>query len=147
MLFFKKIKSFSGTSTQVKQLFLQTYFLSGVVKLTLIFLPFSRVLKWQGKVNIESPERHDPPTEEFRKSLQSALRLCNKYTIWKTECYTQALTGKIILNKRGIPGTVYIGFKKDENGTYTGHAWLRSFDRTITGYEEKNSYKVHSLYS
>jgi hypothetical protein len=147
MVFFRKIKSFTGSSYQVKILFLRAYFLSGLVKLTLVFLPFSKVLKWQGNINVESPDYSDEISAEFRKSLQAAMRLCRKYTIWKTECYTQALTAKVLLNKKGISGTVYIGFKKEDNGSYIGHAWLRSYDRFITGYEEKNSYTVHSFYS
>jgi hypothetical protein len=147
MLVLRKIKSFTETSYQVKILFFKAYFLSGLVKLTLLFLPFNRVLKWQGSINVESPCFSDEISADFRKSLQSAIRLCSKYTIWKTECYAQALTAKIILNKKGIPGTVYIGFKKSVNGAYMGHAWVRSFDRFICGYEEKNSYTVHSFYS
>jgi hypothetical protein len=147
MTLFRKIKSFSGTTNQVKLLFFKAYILSGLVKLTLVFLPFSKVLKWQGEINIESPECPDQFSAEFRKSLQSAMRLCRKYTIWETECYTQALTAKILLNKKRISGTVYIGFKKEDTGSYMGHAWLRSFDRFITGYEEKNAYTVHSFYS
>ena len=66
--------------------------------------------------------------------------LCNKYTLWKTECYTQAITAKILLNRKDIDGTIYIGFKKDQNGKYLGHAWLRSFDRIITGNIDIYSY-------
>lgn len=143
----KKIQSFALSDRTVKILFLRAFFLSAIVKFTLVFLPFRKVLNWQGKINMESPDRRDDESLEFRKSLQSAMRLCDKYTFWKTECYTQALTAKILLNKKGIPGTVYIGFNKSEKGEYTGHAWLRSYDRVITGDTEKNSYTVHSFYS
>ena len=147
MRLIKKIQSFVRADRTVKILFLRAYFLSAIVKFTLVFLPFRKVLNWQGKFNIESPDRQDDASLEFRKSLQSAMRLCDKYTFWKTECYTQALTAKIILNKKGIPGTVYIGFTKNEKGEYKGHAWLRSYDRVITGDTEKNMYTVHSFYS
>jgi hypothetical protein len=147
MRLIKKIQSFASSDRTVKILFLRAFFLSAIVKFTLVFLPFRKVLNWQGKINMESPDRRDDTSLEFRKSLQSAMRLCDKYTFWKTECYTQALTAKILLNKKGIPGTVYIGFNKTEEGEYKGHAWLRSYDRVITGETEKNSYIVHSFYS
>jgi Transglutaminase-like superfamily len=143
----KKIQSFASADRTVKMLFLRAFFLSAIVKFTLVFLPFRKVLNWQGKINMESPDRRDDASIEFRKSLQSAMNLCDKYTFWKTECYTQALTAKIILNKKGIPGTVYIGFTKTEKGEYKGHAWLRSYDRVITGDTEKNMYTVHAFYS
>lgn len=147
MRLIKKIQSFVRTDRTVKILFLRAWFLSAVVKFTLVFLSFRKVLNWQGKINMESPDRPDEASLEFRKCLQSAMRLCDKYTFWKTECYTQALTAKILLNKKGIPGTVYIGFNKTEKGEYKGHAWLRSYDRVITGETEENSYTVHSFYS
>lgn len=147
MRLIKKIQSFVRTDRTVKILFLRAWFLSAVVKFTLVFLSFRKVLNWQGKINMESPDRRDDASLEFRKCLQSAMRLCDKYTFWKTECYTQALTAKILLNKKGIPGTVYIGFNKTEKGEYKGHAWLRSYDRVITGETEENSYTVHSFYS
>jgi len=147
MRLIKKIQSFFRADRTVKILFLRAFLLSAIVKFTLVFLPFRKVMNWQGKINMESPDRRDDASLEFRKSLQSAMRLCDRYTFWKTECYTQALTAKIILNKKGIPGTVYIGFNKTEKGEYKGHAWLRSYDRVITGDTEKNSYTVHSFYS
>jgi hypothetical protein len=147
MRLFKKIQSFSRTDSTVKLLFFRAYFLSAFVKFSLIFLPFRRVLTWQGSVHTESPDQPDEASLHFRKSLQSAMRLCDKYTIWKTECYTLALTAKIILNSKGIPGTIYIGFQKNDKGTYKGHAWLRSYDRIITGYSEKHNYLVHSFFT
>lgn len=147
MPFFRKIKSFLNVSGEVRRLFFKAYFLSALVKLTLVFMPFSRVLKWQGAVNSESPQGPDISSAGFRKSLQSAIQMCDKYTLWKTECYTQALTAKILLNRQGIAGTIYIGFKKTEKGEYKGHAWLRSYDRIITGNIDLPSYSIHSFYT
>ena len=147
MKLLKKIHSFSSTAKAVKILFFKAYFLSGLVKFTLIFLPFKKVLRWKGKVNVESPTHPDEASLSFRKSLQSAMLLCDKYTIWKTECYTRALTAKILLNNHGLPATIYIGFGKNTNGEYKGHAWLRSYDRVITGGEEMNNFAIHTFYT
>jgi hypothetical protein len=143
----KKVKSFSNSPREVKVLFLKAYFLSALVRFSLVFLPFKKVLAWQGQVNVESPNTVDEGSLSFRKSLQAAIRLCDMYTLWSTECYTRALTGKILLRQHGLPGTIYIGFNKKSNGSYAGHAWLRSFDRIITGGEEMNQFTVHSFYS
>jgi Transglutaminase-like superfamily len=143
----KKVKSFSTASREVKVLFLKAYFLSALVRFSLVFLSFRKILDWQGQVNVESPNTTDEASLGFRKSLQSAIRLCDKYTLWSTECYTRALTGKILLRQYGLPGTIYIGFTKKSNGSYAGHAWLRSFDRIITGGEEMYQFTVHSFYS
>jgi hypothetical protein len=147
MFLHKKIKSFISIHKEVKLLFFKAYLLSALVKFGLIFLPFKVVLNRQGKINSETPDTTDDFSLTFRKNVKSAMRLCDKYTLWKTECYTQALTAKILLNRNNIPGTIYIGFKKDENGKYEGHAWLRSYDMIITGGEKIDNYIVHSFYS
>jgi hypothetical protein len=147
MGFPRKIRSFLQSDPQLKWIFFQAFFLSGLVKFTLIFLSFRKVLNWQGTIQLESPIGPDPASEMYRRNLQSAMRLCHLYTPWKSECYTRALTAKILLKRKRIPSTVYIGFRKESDGTYAGHAWLRSFDRIVTGREEMNGYIVHSFYS
>jgi hypothetical protein len=143
----RKIRSFLHSDPQLKWIFFQAFFLSGLVKFTLVFLSFRKVLNWQGAMQVESPEGADLKTDAYRRNVQLALRLCHLYTPWKSECYTRALTAKILLKRKGIPSTVYIGFRKEPNGTYAGHAWLRSYDRIVTGREEMNGYIVHSFYS
>jgi hypothetical protein len=143
----RKIKSFADTPASFKWIFLKAWFLSAFVKITLVFLPFSRVMKWKGQPGKETPTLPDPRTDEYRRMLQSAMRLVALYTPWKSECYTQALTAKIILQQRGMPATIYIGFRRDRTGAYEGHAWLRSYDRIITGNQEINTYQVHTCYS
>ncbi|MGL6267877.1 MAG: lasso peptide biosynthesis B2 protein [Chitinophagaceae bacterium] len=147
MFLHKKISSFVSIHSQVKLLFFKAYILSAFVKFSLIFLPFKVVLNRQGKINSETPDTTDNFSVAYRKDLKSAMRLCEKYTFWKTECYTLALTAKILLNRNDIPGTIYIGFKKEEDGKYEGHAWLRSYDMIITGGEKMDNYLVHSFYS
>ncbi|MCU0379910.1 MAG: lasso peptide biosynthesis B2 protein [Chitinophagaceae bacterium] len=147
MALFRKIRTAYHADPALRSLFWQAYLLSALVRFTLVFLPFRKVLAWQGKINVETPSGPDEASAGFRKTLQSAMRLCDQYTIWKTECYTQAVTAKILLGRKGLPGTVYIGFRKNEDGKYAGHAWLRSFDRIITGREGMENYVVHSFYS
>jgi hypothetical protein len=143
----RKIKSFAETPASFKWTFIKAWFLSAFVKITLVFLPFSRVLKWKGQPGKETPNLPDPRTEAYRRQLQSAMRLVALYTPWKSECYTQALTAKIILQQRGLPATIYIGFRRDRTGAYEGHAWLRSYDRIITGNQEIDTYEVHTSYA
>lgn len=147
MSIFRRIRTFRKADGQLRMLFFQAFFLSAFVRFTLAFLPFSKVLAWKGTVNLESADHPHPESLAFRRSLQQAIRLCAAYAPWKTECYTRALTGRILLRKRGLPGTIYIGFRKGEEGRYEGHAWLRSYDGIITGGEEVDRFTMHACYS
>lgn len=94
----------------------------------------------------ESPQDIDPATMMIRNSVKTAIGICDRNVFWKTECYTQALTAKILLRGYLIPSTVYIGFSKGVDGSIKGHAWLRSHDTILTGGKECESYIVQSYF-
>jgi len=130
-----------------KLLFIEAVFTSAYVRFTLCFLSFKKVLNWLGKAN-ESMKNDDFLSTESINKTEMAVRRCNKYTPWKTECYTQALTGKILLKRRHINSTLYIGLMKDENACYKGHAWLKVNDFFVTGYNKRlQQFQVHSFFS
>ncbi len=131
----------------LKLLFFEAFLTSGWVKLTLTFFEPRRVAGWQGRANFETPADPDPATLELRKQVRLVLGLCNSYAPWPTECYTRALTGKLLLKRRAIDSTLYIGFKKDDSGNYKGHAWLRSRDTYITGYYQSQEFSINYIFS
>ena len=142
----RKVLRFSRFPKAVKLLFVEALFTSLWVKISLKFFPFKRVLTWQGAVNKESDRNPQPDTLFIRKNIKTALQLCNRYSLWPTECYTLSLTGKLLLRRRNISSTIYIGFKKDE-GKYKGHAWLRANDIYISGFKESKEFQVTLLFS
>jgi hypothetical protein len=143
----RKWESFRSTEPMARRLFVKAWLTSGFVRFTLRFLPFSRVLAWKGSPGVECPEVPHPDSLRFRLALKRALVLCDRYAPWGTECYTRALTGKILLNRAGLPGTVYVGFSKKPDGRYEGHAWLRSYDSCLTGADQMHLYTVHTFYT
>lgn len=146
MQVFKKINSFVQWPFNKKALFFEALFTSAWVKITLKFFPFKKVLAWLGTVNKESELTANAETLLFRKQVNNILQLCNKYALWPTECYTLSLTGKLILKRRKIASTLYIGFLKEESGKYKGHAWLRANDTYISGLNEAKGFTVHTLF-
>lgn len=142
-----KIRTFARLPFKTKRLFLEALITSAWVKLSLSFFPFKKVLTWLGGMQTESDTNAQPQTLDTRRQIKTALVLCNKYALWPTECYTLSLTGKLLLKRRKIASTLYIGFKKDETGKYKGHAWLRANDTYISGYKESRDFHVHSMFS
>jgi hypothetical protein len=147
MAFLRRFRTFMQADGELRMLFFRALFLSAFVRFAIVCLPFRKVLSWKGTVNVESPSVPHPDSLPFRRSVQQAIRLSARYAPWRMECYTRALTGRILLRRKGLPGTIYVGFRKLEDGRYAGHAWLRSYDGYITGGEEKDRYTVHTCYS
>ena len=144
---FRKLNTFWKLSHRTKILFFKAVFISAFVKFALVFLPFRVVLKWLGRINSESDLIINQEFEDIRNDIKRALALCERYTFWKTECYTLALTGKLLLKNYRIPSTLYIGFRKSEIGKYEGHAWLRSYDTVIAGEVISYQFEVQSFFT
>lgn len=128
-------------------LFLEAVVTSAWVKLCLTFFPFNRVMGWLGTQQIESSKSEDQQTLTLRREIKSAISLCRKYAPWRTECYTMSLTGRLMLSRRHLSSTLYIGFKRDESGAFLGHAWLRANDLYISGFKEAAEFNINFIFS
>jgi len=143
---FRKVKSFALMPLATKWLFFEAVFTSAYVKALLLFFPFRKVTPWLG-----SPQQQNggaPPTDNpaLVKKIQFAIKLCDRYTPWPTECYTRSLTAKIMLKRRKMPSILYFGFRKDNTGKLDGHSWLQCSGMTVTGYCDFSKYQVHSSF-
>ncbi|MGZ3874707.1 MAG: lasso peptide biosynthesis B2 protein [Mucilaginibacter sp.] len=143
----RKVNTFRRLPMSVILLFIEALFTSAWVKMSLKFFPFKRVLGWLGSVHQESDNSPSEETLETRLRIKKALYLCHKYALWPTECYTLSLTGKLLLRRRNLSGTIYIGFMKDEHGKFKGHAWLRANDTYLSGLREARGFDVKLLFS
>ena len=144
---FGKIKKFTVLPFALKLLFAEAVIISACVKATLLFLPFRKITLWLGKPGGTHKINNREEGVSLARQLRAVITLCDKYTPWPTECYTRALTAKIMLRRRNIDGTLYFGFQKDSNGQMAGHAWLTSCGIIITGFCDFSKYEVHSCFS
>lgn len=116
-------------------LVVQVYLLLGITRLAINTLPFTRLEKWLGQRLVETA--NEAPLADLRQARKIgwAIRAVSPYTPWKSNCFPQALTAKLLLRRRGIPSTLYMGvaFKQEENAALEGHAWLRCGPLFVTG--------------
>jgi hypothetical protein len=124
--------------------FVEAVLLSAVVRFTLSFLSATIRLRWMGHA-IDSNEgagaqeqaslSPEIPLDQKQKAarVQVAITRVDRYVPWGTECYTQALTAKLMLRRRNISTTLIVGFRKDVAGEIQGHAWLKIGPYYITG--------------
>jgi len=147
MALLKKIKSFAAIPWSTKWLFAEAILTTAYVKITLLFLPFRRVALWLGPLKCEPDMNAIPYQPNLVKKISFAVKLCERYTPWSTECYTRSLTAKIMLKRRNLPSTLYFGLRKDEKNSLQGHAWLQCEGITVTGLCDFSQYQVHSCFS
>lgn len=147
MKFIRKIKTMLSLPAVDKFLLVEALLTSAYVRFALAFLPFKIVTVWMGKVNAEARNELSHLQLIQVRKIHHILKLCEKYALWKTECYTLALTGKILLKRRRVPSTLYIGFKKSPEGKYDGHAWLKTPDFIITGDMDLSKFHVNAFFT
>jgi hypothetical protein len=143
----RKIANFVRMPWAIKCFFAEALLISAYVKATLLFLPFSRVAIWLGSNSQLPTEMPNNLQVNIVKQIRIAIKLCDKYAPWPTECYTRSLTAKLMLKRKNLKSTLFFGFSKDDDGQTIGHAWLKCSGILVTGFCDFSKYKVHSSFS
>lgn len=78
--------------------------------------------------------------------VHRAVRRCIGRTPWRYKCFEQAITARLMLEKRKIPNTLYLGVQNN-NMKLKAHAWLRCGDDIITGSKGKDNFIVVAAFS
>lgn len=115
-------------------LLVQTLVLLGLARLAIKTVSYDRLERRMGVRHGESSlELSDGELDEVRQVMR-ALRQVSKHTPWTSNCFPQALVAQLLLRRRGLPTTIYLGaaFSKD-SAALTGHAWSRCGPIYVTG--------------
>jgi hypothetical protein len=117
-------------------IFGEALIISAIVRVVITFFSAAVRLHWMGKPVDLQHQMSDPNADQLTtlRAVKLALTRCDRYVPWNTECYTQALTARIMLRRRQIPMLLYVGFKKQEDGPLQGHAWTSCGAYIMTGY-------------
>jgi len=110
--------------------------LLGLTRLMILLLPFSVVRRLLG-------ERRDPRVQDSPPALGddvlahaarigATVGLAARHTPWRSECYPQALTARVLLGVARIPHTVSFGVRRDGDAL-VAHAWVHAGAVAVTG--------------
>ena len=109
----------------------------------ILFIPF----RIYSAIFVDKHMVHDVDiTGEKILIVRKALLRGIKRLPWKAKCLAQALTGKLLLRRLGLPGTIYLGIKK-EAGKLEAHAWLMCGNQFISGKEGHKKFTIVQVIS
>ncbi len=103
-----------------------------LVRLCLTLFSFNKMRTWLPAMRAEKI----PAPAELKRvawGIRNAARL-----VPGASCLTQALSGQIMLARRGKTSQVRLGVARDEKGRFIAHAWLVSEGRVVLGGAEAN---------
>jgi len=111
-------------------LYLEAAFWLGVSRLAILTIPFRRIAPFLGTHMASSDEIKD---RQVVLGVSRAIGTMSRYVPWECKCLAQAISGKMMLQRRQISSTLYLGVGKKADGDLNAHAWLRAGDIIILG--------------
>lgn len=129
----RKIKNFLfKISMEDKLLFIEAFFLTGIMRFKILKKPFNKLKEEMGTYNNESREDVDLNDYKVAKKIRWIVTTISRHTPWESLCLVQALTVQKMLKKRNISTTIYLGVNKSDN-EMKAHAWIRCGQMYVTG--------------
>lgn len=123
-------------------LLLETAVVLAVARLAIAAFPFRRIAGALGQRPDGTPRQSDVAKLAQQERVAWALERIRRRVPWSGNCLAQALAGKFMLRRRGIPGTLYLGVAKEGRTQLEAHAWLCSGDAVVAGGEGLERFAV-----
>ncbi|MCP3998626.1 MAG: lasso peptide biosynthesis B2 protein [Actinomycetia bacterium] len=124
----------------------QTFVLLGASRLAIRALTFRRLERFLGERMVESPEELSPAQIQAARTVRWAIGRVSGRTPWVSNCFPQAIAARVLLRRRKVPCTIYLGAgfvserAEGDNSasaasltTMVAHAWVRSGPLFVTG--------------
>lgn len=129
-----KLKKFIQLSFEDKLFYLETFGLLLFSKLLILFIPLRKVAPYLGDLNGEVRKELSSGETLIAEKIMVFICKVGNNMPWKSVCLDQALACMILLKKKKIPYSLYLGVKKDEaNQKLMAHAWVLCGDKILIG--------------
>jgi hypothetical protein len=110
-------------------------------------VPFRWWAHWLGPMHGETPAVERPEHADASRDVQWAIERSKNWAPWEVTCLMEGVAAKMMLARRGIPSTLYLGVTSQaEENPLKAHAWLRCGARIITGAEGRERFTVVSTF-
>lgn len=116
-----------------------------IAKFMVEFIKFKDYYRIMGEYMIEAPTIAYEKEQRKLYRLMKAINFASDKTPWKNTCLVRAIAVKLMLRRRKIKSTVYLGVGEEE-GRFEAHAWVKAGDRIICGKTSKDCFKVVSYF-
>jgi len=99
--------------------------------------------KASGETDINAEQQQEA------KRVGWAVTTLARYFPWDAKCLVQAVAGKWMLQRRGLPSSLYLGVERVNGGEkwLEAHAWLRCGTDIVTGERQHERFKVLAAFT
>lgn len=114
-----------------------------VARLALL-IPFRFVSPHLGAPMQETSD--DGADRALLRRVSWAIGAVSRRAPWRCRCLEQGIAAKMMLRRRRLPNTLYLGLARGER-QLEAHAWLRSGTVYVTGGEGRERFSVVSTFA
>jgi len=142
------LRKFLSRSWQDRFFFIEAYVLLGVLRMAILTLPFRTITEMMGLEQGQQTVLPEKTVCSDAGKIGWAVQAAASRTPWESACLVQALTGMVMLGRRNIHATLYLGIAKVEGlETMAAHAWLSCGGVILTGAGGVERYTAISMFS
>lgn len=143
----RSLINFARRPAADKWLFFQAYWLLGISRALIKFIPFRRLADRMGQAMAEPAPSPAPHQVAQAQRVSWAVRRAARMTPWESNCFPQALAAKFLLRRAGIDSTLYLGLAFADQESLKAHAWLRCGSMFVTGRSGHSLYRVVATFT
>jgi hypothetical protein len=108
-------------------------------------VPFRRLAPRLGRSQLESPAAQSPDAVAIARRVAWAINVAARQYPWVMNCFPRAIAAKLMLRRRGVEATLYLGVRRD--AALKAHAWVRVGPFIVTGRQEHVRFTVVSSFA
>lgn len=128
-----KVAIFIKAPLKLKWRLIQVLVLSAYYRWLILHRDFSKISDKLGTYQLEVTTQPSEAQMEEIEMIASSIHMVCAHTWWKSECLVKAFVASRFLKRDNIPGTVYMGVSRDEQGKMIAHAWTKCGEYLVTG--------------
>jgi hypothetical protein len=145
----RKARSFAHRPWFEKAWFLPVWLLLGASRFIILAVPFRRLAFWLGEHEGIAPwvPLVNARAEARALSISRVVQMTARHTPWKSNCFPQAITARVLLGLYGVPYSLFFGVNRNaEDVTLAAHAWVAAGRVRVTGGMSFNQFTVVSCF-
>ncbi|MCP4697857.1 MAG: lasso peptide biosynthesis B2 protein [Gammaproteobacteria bacterium] len=147
----RKLHTLAGFTRTQLVLIVPFFFLSGLMRLSMLLLPFRLIASRLGqeRQNTVMTVLATEEQERFARRIGSIIRAICKYTPWESKCLVQAMLARVVFRCYSIPHIIFLGLEKTENPEkpLAAHAWVNVGRCFVTGGNGHRNFTVVASFS
>lgn len=109
----------------------------------LLLMPFRRLAPFLGAPQRGSDRVMAALDADGRNTALAIRRALLRVTVrlpWRSSCLVCAIAGRMMLWRRRLPSSLYLGARTDSQTMLAAHAWLRCGEIDVIGTESADQY-------